>query len=158
MHPFIDGDGLSRPDILEGSILEERRVIAYTWVLLVKRGMAPIPTGMYGNILTSLHAPCTAAPSTAVLKAHRLKDTSTFGKQNIYLKLTAGSNTRTSSVHQGRCLAGKPCNLVRGQDQASLDAPKQSISLCQRLHVGLRLWHNSSWCQLRVTLVGSCFQ
>lgn len=40
-------------------------------------------------------------PSLAVLKAHRLKDTSTFGKQDLYLALTAGPNQKKSDVHKG---------------------------------------------------------
>jgi hypothetical protein len=42
-----------------------------------------------------------AAAAAAVLKAYRLKDTGTLGKQNIYLKLTAGANNTTSEVHNG---------------------------------------------------------
>eukprot|EP00878_Enallax_costatus_P044680 GHUV01053387.1.p1 GENE.GHUV01053387.1~~GHUV01053387.1.p1 ORF type:complete len:140 (-),score=27.75 GHUV01053387.1:28-447(-) len=44
----------------------------------------------------------------AVLKAHRLKDTSTFGKQDIYLRLTAGSAVKTSDVIKD---AGTDCAL-----------------------------------------------
>jgi hypothetical protein len=40
-----------------------------------------------------------------VLKAHRLKDTSTIGKQDIFLKLTAGPNVRESDLHKGVCRA-----------------------------------------------------
>lgn len=38
---------------------------------------------------------------TAVLKAHRLKNTATFGKQKLYLRLAAGAVVKTSDVHEG---------------------------------------------------------
>ena len=43
-----------------------------------------------------------------MLKAHRLKDTATFGKQDLYLKLTAGSNSQKSDVHKGEHLFALP--------------------------------------------------
>lgn len=52
----------------------------------------------------SFPPPSSLPPPHAVLKAHRLKDTSTFGKQDLYLKLTAGPNQKTSDVHKGVCM------------------------------------------------------
>jgi hypothetical protein len=44
-----------------------------------------------------------------VLKAHRLKNTAAFGsKQNIYLRLVAGSEVRTSDVVPGVHAFGTP--------------------------------------------------
>lgn len=72
----------------------------------------------------NLHTPlcCRVPPllspaAAAVLKAYRLKDTSTLGKQNIYLNLTAGPNSTTSDVHNGGVhTAGQPGSDTGGAD------------------------------------------
>jgi hypothetical protein len=36
-----------------------------------------------------------------VLKAHRLKDTSLVGKQDVFLRLRAGDQVKETDVHKG---------------------------------------------------------
>lgn len=102
------------------------------------RSTKPMSVGASRSATTTPMETFLSVPA-AVLKAHRLKDTSTFGKQNVFLKLTAGSNSKTSDVHKGMS-ARQP-----GRGQRLKGDQEGSCPVCHQQHAHQHEHSSKSW-------------